>query len=119
MQFYQIIFFACMIFVGVIAKPGDHHEHVRIHVPYKIHTVHHHHVKTVHIPVTKIEKVQVPVPVHHVKKIEVPVPYPVVEKVVEKVHVPIHVPVHIPVHHHHEPLPVHHHHESHHHQGWS
>nr|XP_050869291.1 solute carrier family 26 member 10-like isoform X2 [Vespula vulgaris] len=81
--------------------PGHHgHSHHVIHVPYHVHTVHHHHVKKIHVPVHHVKKVPVPVPIpiHHVEKVHVPVP--VVEKVhvpvpvVEKVHVPVHVPVH-------------------------
>ncbi|KAK2582031.1 hypothetical protein KPH14_002737 [Odynerus spinipes] len=52
--------------------PGYHgHSHHLIHVPYHVHTVHHHHVKKVHVPVHHVEKVHVPVPipVHHVEKI--------------------------------------------------
>lgn len=74
-------------------------EHHTIHVPYKVHTVHHHHVQKVAVPVVKH------VPVY------------------KEVHVPIYKEV--PVHHvHHEeivPLHVHEdHHDYHHdfHKGW-
>ncbi|KAH8261527.1 hypothetical protein KR044_010582, partial [Drosophila immigrans] len=76
------------------------HEHHTIHVPYKVHTVHHHHVQKVAVPVVKH------VPVY------------------KEVHVPIYKEV--PVHHvhHEEILPVHvheDHHDYHHdfHKGWS
>ncbi|KAH0535622.1 hypothetical protein KQX54_017730 [Cotesia glomerata] len=102
-----------VILLGVVAvsfaAPGyDHHKHVVIHVPYKVHTVHHHHVKKVPYPVHHVEKVHVPV--HHVEKVHVPVPYPVVKKeyvpVIEKVHVPVHIPEHHEHHEHH--IPEHH-----------
>ncbi|KAK3907718.1 Protein CTLA-2-alpha [Frankliniella fusca] len=38
-----------------VPEPGGwgkkHHTHYIIHVPYHVHTVHHHHVKKVHVPV--------------------------------------------------------------------
>ncbi|XP_034941964.1 uncharacterized protein [Chelonus insularis] len=94
---FVLVFFGVLAIAWASPVPGyDHHKHVVIHVPYKVHTVHHHHVKKVPYPVHHVEKVHVPVPVHHVEKVHVPVPYPVVEKVhvpvIEKVHVP--VPVH-------------------------
>lgn len=70
-------------------------KHVTIHVPYKVHTVHHHHVKKVKVPVVKEVEVVKEVPV--VKHVPVPVvkhvPYPVVKKVEveKKVYVPVHV----------------------------
>lgn len=72
---------------------------MKIHVPYHVHTVHHHHVKKIPYPVHHVEKVHVPVhvPVHHVEKVHVPVPYKVVEK--EYVPVPIHEKHEIPEHH--------------------
>lgn len=51
-------------------------QHVVVHVPYNIHTVHHHHVEK--IPIIKH------VPIY--KHIHVPV--------YKEVHVPVHVPVH-------------------------
>lgn len=47
---------------------GSHHETVKIEVPYKIHTIHHHHTekfpvyKKVEVPV--IKEIKVPYPVH-------------------------------------------------------
>ncbi|KAG5861985.1 hypothetical protein JTB14_010401 [Gonioctena quinquepunctata] len=44
-------------------------EHVVIHVPYHVHTVHHHHVKKVHVPVPVVKKVYIHEehhePIHH------------------------------------------------------
>jgi len=58
-------------------------KHVVIHVPYKVHTVHHHHVEKIpiykHVPVIKH------VPVY--KTVHVPV--------IKHVPVPVHVPVHV------------------------
>ncbi|KAG7202322.1 hypothetical protein KM043_018654 [Ampulex compressa] len=72
---------------------GGHHSHHVIHVPYHVHTVHHHHVKKV--PVHHVEKVHVPVPIpiHHVQKVHVPVPV----HHVEKVHVPVPVVEKLPL----------------------
>lgn len=72
--------------------------HVRIHVPYHVHTVHHHHVKKVAVPIVEKVPVPVPVPIHHVEKVAVPVPV----HHVEKVHVPVPVVEKVPV-----PIPVH------------
>ncbi|XP_072754123.1 uncharacterized protein [Anoplolepis gracilipes] len=105
-QSIALLVFGIMAVALASPLPDHHHKHVVIHVPYKVHTIHHHHTKKVHIPVHHVEKVPVPVPVHHVEKVpvpypvveKVPVPYPVVEKVpvpiVQKVPVPIHVPIH-------------------------
>ncbi|XP_034181447.1 uncharacterized protein LOC117604930 [Osmia lignaria lignaria] len=95
-----------LIVFGILAValsspvPGYHgsYHHVKVHVPYHVHTVHHHHVKKVPVHVVEKVPVPVPIPIHHVKKVAVPVPVHHVEKVhvpvpiVEKVHVP--VPVH-------------------------
>lgn len=68
--------------------------HVKVSVPYHIHTVHHHHVekfpvyKKIEVPV--VREVKVPFPVH----VPVKVPYPVVVKP-HVVTVPVH---HYPVH---------------------
>lgn len=69
-------------------------QHVKIEVPYHVHTVHHHHIekypvyKKIEVPV--IKEVRVPFPVH----VPVKVPYPVVVKP-HVVTVPVH---HYPVH---------------------
>ncbi|KAJ8922424.1 hypothetical protein NQ315_004370, partial [Exocentrus adspersus] len=42
-----------------------HHEHVVIHVPHHVHTVHHHHIKKVHVPVPIVKKVIVHEDHHH------------------------------------------------------
>ncbi|GAB0094596.1 Peptidylprolyl isomerase [Sergentomyia squamirostris] len=62
-----------------------------IHVPYKIHTIHHHEVKHVPVPVPVVKHV----PVY--KTVEVPVVKHVHVPVIKKVHVPVHVPVKVPV----------------------
>ncbi|XP_030380638.1 uncharacterized histidine-rich protein DDB_G0274557 [Scaptodrosophila lebanonensis] len=101
----KIVVFVALCAVAYAApSPGffGKHEHHTIHVPYKVHTIHHHHtqkiikevpvVKTVHVPVYKEVHVpvykEVPVPVHHVHREE----------------------VHVPIHHHHE---HHDHHDEH------
>uniref|UniRef100_A0A1B0DL09 Uncharacterized protein n=1 Tax=Phlebotomus papatasi TaxID=29031 RepID=A0A1B0DL09_PHLPP len=85
--------------VAVASAGGDNVEHVRkiIHVPFKIHTIHHHQVKKVPVPVPVVKEV----PVY--KTVEVPVVQKVAVPVVQKVHVPVHVPVQVPVH---VPVPV-------------
>ncbi|GLV33847.1 hypothetical protein CBL_11269 [Carabus blaptoides fortunei] len=40
---------------------GPKHEHVVIHVPYNVHTVHHHHVHKVSVPIVKEVIKEVPV----------------------------------------------------------
>ncbi|XP_045784293.1 uncharacterized protein LOC123880296 [Maniola jurtina] len=92
--------------VVAIPTPGGHgHKKVIIHVPYKVHTIHHHHVSKVpypvHVPVVKEVQVIKEVPV--VKHVPVPViqhvPFPVYKKeVVEK---QVFVPVHHEEEHHH------------------
>ncbi|CAK1553956.1 unnamed protein product [Leptosia nina] len=81
---------------------GGGHKHVTIHVPYKVHTIHHHHVSKVHVPVHVPVVKEVPVikEVPIFKHVPVPViqhvPYPVYKKeIVEK-------EVIVPVHHHEE-----------------
>lgn len=58
-----------------------HSKVVKIEVPYKIHTVHHHHTETYpvikKIEIPTIKEVKVPYPVHYPVK----VPYPVIVKV--------------------------------------
>ncbi|XP_077264417.1 uncharacterized protein LOC143898665 isoform X1 [Temnothorax americanus] len=98
----QLLVFGIMAVALASPLPGHHHEHHIIHVPYKVHTIHHHHTKKIHVPVHHVEKVPVPVPypVHHVEKVAVPVPVHHVEKVavpvpvIQKVHVPVHIPIH-------------------------
>ncbi|XP_055858804.1 uncharacterized protein LOC129921141 [Episyrphus balteatus] len=65
-------------------QPGflGKHEHHIVHVPYKVHTVHHHHVQKV--PVIKEIIKEVPV-IKHVP-------------IYKEVHVPIYKEVHVPVH---------------------
>ncbi|KAK1121438.1 hypothetical protein K0M31_010240 [Melipona bicolor] len=91
----QILIVFGILAVGLSSPVPGHssHKHVRIHVPYHVHTVHHHHVKKV--PVHHVEKVHVPVPIpiHHVEKVPVPVPV----HHVEKVHVPVPVIEKVPV----------------------
>lgn len=59
----------------------DHSEHHTIHVPYKVHTIHHHHIKKVEVPVIKEVEVIKHVPIY--KEVHVPV--------IKEVHVPVHV----------------------------
>ncbi|XP_067632031.1 polyadenylate-binding protein 1-B [Eurosta solidaginis] len=61
---------------------GGKHEHHTIHVPYKVHTIHHHHIKKVPVEVVKEVIKEVPV--------------------IKEVHVPVLKEVHIPVHIHHQ-----------------
>ncbi|CAD7076602.1 unnamed protein product [Hermetia illucens] len=88
-----IVFLACFVCIGYSAPTffGGKNEHFVIHVPYKVHTVHHHHVEKV--PIYK----EVPV-IKHVP-------------VYKEVHVPVVKEVHIPV-------PIHDHHDHHEHHGW-
>ena len=94
----MVVFKVILIFTAMVSltygapKPGffGKHEHHLIHVPYKVHTVHHHHVQKV--PIYKEVQVIKHVPV--IKEVHVPV--------VKEVHVPVHVPVHVDHHHHHE-----------------
>lgn len=90
----------------VLSAPGGGgggHKTIKIEVPYKIHTVHHHHTekfpvyKKIEVPV--IKEVKVPYPVH----VPIKVPYPVVVKP-HVVTVPVHhQPIHTEEHqHHHE-----------------
>ncbi|XP_063838053.1 uncharacterized protein LOC135087145 [Ostrinia nubilalis] len=109
---YAKLALVAVLVAVVVASPtpggGGHHKHVTIHVPYKVHTIHHHHVSKVHVPVhvPVVKEVQVikevpvvkHVPVHVVKH----VPVPVIKKVeVEK-------KVYVPVHTHHEHVEEHH-----------
>lgn len=66
-------------------------KHVVIKVPYHVHTVHHHHVEKVHVPVIKKEVVHVPV----IKKEIVHVP------VIKKEYVHVHDEHHHDIHEHH------------------
>ncbi|XP_054739686.1 histidine-rich glycoprotein [Anastrepha obliqua] len=77
---------------------GGKHEHHTIHVPYHVHTIHHHHIKKVHVPVVKEVEVIKHVPIY------------------KEVHVPVIKEVHVPVHVHHEE--EHHHIEEGHKGGW-
>ncbi|XP_074038513.1 uncharacterized protein [Leptinotarsa decemlineata] len=52
---------------------GGKSEHVVIHVPYHVHTVHHHHVKKVHVPYPVVKKIVVHEPVIHEKIIHEPI----------------------------------------------
>ncbi|KAF9797258.1 hypothetical protein SFRURICE_006240 [Spodoptera frugiperda] len=86
----------------VVASPtpggGGHHKHVTIHVPYKVHTIHHHHVSKVHVPVHVPVVKEVPVikEVPIIQHVPVPVykhiPVPVVKhvEVEKKVYLPVH-----------------------------
>ncbi|CRL00264.1 CLUMA_CG013537, isoform A [Clunio marinus] len=112
---FNIASIAVLVLITISADPahcgggGDGgHKTVKIEVPYKIHTIHHHHTekfpvyKKIEVPV--IKEVKVPYPVH----VPVKVPYPVVVKP-HVVTVPVHhYPVHSETHQHHES-----HHESH------
>ncbi|KAK9880889.1 hypothetical protein WA026_013216 [Henosepilachna vigintioctopunctata] len=62
-------FLAVVLALATAAPSWGHksHEHVVIHVPYKVHTVHHHHVKKIHIPVVKKVIIEEP---HHYEHIE-------------------------------------------------
>ncbi|KYN32195.1 hypothetical protein ALC56_13573 [Trachymyrmex septentrionalis] len=97
----QLLVFGIMAVALASPVPGGHHhEHHIIHVPYKVHTIHHHHTKKIHVPVHHVEKVPVhiPYPVHHVEKVPVPVPVHHVEKVAVPVPVIHKVPVAVPIH---------------------
>ncbi|KAL9915557.1 uncharacterized protein LOC119637034 isoform X2 [Glossina fuscipes] len=108
-SFKVLVILAVVIAVAYASpKPGYYgkHEHHTIHVPYNIHTIHHHHVQKV--PVYKHIIKEVPVIKQVVK--EVPVVKEIVKEVpvVKEVHVPIIKEVHVPVHHvHHEDHVVH------------
>ncbi|KAJ3664009.1 hypothetical protein Zmor_008216 [Zophobas morio] len=60
---YIVVLVAVLLAAAYAAPaPGGwhgHHEHVVIHVPHHIHTVHHHHVKKVHVPVPVVKKVYI------------------------------------------------------------
>ncbi|XP_047996621.1 uncharacterized protein LOC125234429 [Leguminivora glycinivorella] len=82
-----------MVVATPIPEPGGHRTHIRIHVPYDVHTIHHHHVEKVpilhEVPVIK----EVPILKEIIKHVPVvnTVHVPVVETVaVEK---PVFVPV--------------------------
>lgn len=77
-------------------------EHHTIHVPYKVHTIHHHHVQKV--PVIKQVVKEVPVEKLVIKEVvkEIPVEKVVHVPVEKIVHVPVVKEVHVPVHVHHE-----------------
>ncbi|XP_039953208.1 uncharacterized protein LOC120770104 [Bactrocera tryoni] len=77
----------CALFALAYCAPnpgffgGGKHEHHTIHVPYKVHTIHHHHIKKVEVPVIKEVEVIKHVPIY--KEVHVPV--------IKEVHVPVHV----------------------------
>lgn len=83
-------------------------EHYKIHVPYKVHTVHHHHVEKVPIYKEIIKEV----PKEIIKEVikEVPVVKEVHVPVIKEVHVPVYKEVHVPVHVHHKEAEHHHDH---------
>ncbi|KAJ0184010.1 hypothetical protein K1T71_000433 [Dendrolimus kikuchii] len=60
---YAKIALVSLVVAVVFAAPtpggGGHHKHVTIHVPYKVHTVHHHHVSKVPVPVHVVKEVPV------------------------------------------------------------
>uniref|UniRef100_U5EPV2 Putative cuticle protein cph36 n=1 Tax=Corethrella appendiculata TaxID=1370023 RepID=U5EPV2_9DIPT len=98
------IVFMALVVVLASAAPSpiffhkNHHKHVIVHVPYKVHTIHHHHVEKVpvikHVPIVKH------VPVY------------------KEVHVP--VIKEVPVHYHHDHHDHHDfHHDHHEFKGWS
>lgn len=68
----------------LFVSPPTRSEHVIVHVPYKVHTVHHHHTEKVHVPVHIIKHVPVIKHIPIYKEVHVPV--------IKEVHVPIHVP---------------------------
>jgi hypothetical protein len=85
--FFQIASIAFLVLIALSVEQasaggggGGGHKTVKIEIPYKIHTVHHHHTekfpvyKKVEVPV--IKEIKVPYPVHYPVK----VPYPVVVK---------------------------------------
>ncbi|XP_018566925.1 uncharacterized protein LOC108907651 [Anoplophora glabripennis] len=66
------IFAVLLAFVLVLAAAaptpgylGGGHDHFVIHAPYHVHTVHHHHIKKVHVPVPVVKKVIIHEDVHH------------------------------------------------------
>ncbi|CAG9824813.1 unnamed protein product [Phaedon cochleariae] len=64
----KVVVVLALVLALASAAPGwghSKHEHVRIHVPYQVHTVHHHHVEKVHVPVPIIKKVYIHEPVYH------------------------------------------------------
>ncbi|ALC42587.1 maker137 [Drosophila busckii] len=70
------IFVALFALAYCAPSPGFFkHEHHTIHVPYKVHTVHHHHVQKIAVPVPVVKHVpvykEVHVPVHHVHHEEI------------------------------------------------
>ncbi|XP_030762632.1 uncharacterized histidine-rich protein DDB_G0274557-like [Sitophilus oryzae] len=75
-SFKAIVVVLAIIFGMALGAPsyGGYHKHVRIIVPHHVHTVHHHHVEKIHVPVHHhhIEKVHVPVH-HHVEHVHVPI----------------------------------------------
>uniref|UniRef100_A0A1B0CPW7 Putative repetitive proline-rich cell wall protein n=1 Tax=Lutzomyia longipalpis TaxID=7200 RepID=A0A1B0CPW7_LUTLO len=90
---------ATLLAVFTVGYASDDHVRKVIHVPYKIHTIHHHKVQKVPVPVPIVKQV----PIY--QTVEVPVLHKVHVPILQKIHVPVHVP--IPVYH--KP----HHHEAH------
>ncbi|XP_059620303.1 uncharacterized protein LOC132264207 [Phlebotomus argentipes] len=89
MEAFRVL--AVIFALAVVASASQEHVRKIIHVPYKIHTVHHHQIQKVPVPVPVVKEVPVynTVEVPVVKQVEVPV--------IQKVHVPVHVPVQVPV----------------------
>ncbi|GAB0100194.1 hypothetical protein DMENIID0001_161990 [Sergentomyia squamirostris] len=87
--FNVMILIFTLITIGPAGSSSKEHVRKIIHVPYKIHTIHHHDVKHVPVPVEVVKHVPIYKTVEVIKEVHVPV--------VQKVHVPIHVPVEVPV----------------------
>ncbi|KAJ6642387.1 hypothetical protein Bhyg_07335 [Pseudolycoriella hygida] len=81
---YSVVLALCFLSLTSCAPSplffGHKHQHVVVHVPYNIHTIHHHHVEK--IPIYKPVPIIKHIPVY--KEVHVPI--------VKEVHVPVHVP---------------------------
>ncbi|KAK4873072.1 hypothetical protein RN001_015101 [Aquatica leii] len=64
---YVLLLIALISMVCCVPVPGGYghdHTHFVIHVPHHIHTIHHTHVKKIHVPVVKTVLLKEP-PINH------------------------------------------------------